>query len=207
MNKPLLIEFFQQTINAALHYDPGTRNSLHKMTGKTLALQCSSPKYSIYFFFQEESIHVLNATDCEPDITLNGSLSDLFALLFTTENTLANSNVEVSGKVGLLNDIQKLFKNLDIDWEEAINDRLGAVGGHQLSSAIRSTTDWASYAARRTHRALSEFLTEEFKVVPSRMELTYFFNQVNELRADVDRAEARLAQIKNSLKSFSSRGN
>ena len=68
----------------------------------------------------------------------------------------------------------------------------GDILGHQTAQAVRAQFGWIKERATSAQRLTGEFLTEELKALPSKLELQDFYGQVDELRLAVDRAAARV---------------
>jgi ubiquinone biosynthesis protein UbiJ len=71
----------------------------------------------------------------------------------------------------------------------------GDIVGHQGAEFIRGKISWVKDRTSNIQRLTSEFLTEELRALPSKPELAYFNQQVDELRLGVDRIEARVEQL------------
>ena len=99
------------------------------------------------------------------------------------------------GSTSFLAELQKILKNLDIDWEEMLSQVFGDVIGHQGAELIRSKMSWTKDRVSNIQRLTSEFLTEELRVLPSAPELNFFNAQVDELKLGADRVTARIEQI------------
>lgn len=187
--------------NAALRYDPGTRHRLAKLHGKILEVSSTVPPITLFTCPTVEGVDFLNASEQAPDTVLRGSLADLVGLFRGEGNTLANTEVEVIGDVGLLKEIREIAQDIDIDWEEPLNAIFGNVPGHQLAELLRGMFSWANTARKKTTQYLSEYLTEELRMIPSETELENFYSSVDNLRSDTERLEARIKALASSLKS------
>jgi len=185
----------EKTINTALRYDPGTLVALGKLEEQVLAISVSSPSVTVYMTPADEGIRLMSQWEGEVHTQLRGSLPALIKLARSERSSFADSGVEVIGNTGLLVDLQRLLKNLDIDWEDALSDLLGDILGHQGANAIRSGLGYGRDRASEARRLLSEFLTEELRVLPAKNELEFFYREVDDLRLAADRLEARVEQL------------
>jgi len=187
----------EKTINTALRYDPGTRIALGKLEEQVLAVSVSTPAITIYLTPTAEGIRLMSQWEGEVHTQLRGSLPSLLKLARSERSSFADSGVEVIGNTGLLVDLQRLLKNLDIDWEDALSDLLGDILGHQSANIFRSGLGYSRDRASEAKRLLSEFLTEELRVLPAKNELEFFYREVDDLRLATDRLEARVQQLLN----------
>lgn len=185
----------EKLINTALQYDPGTRIALGRLADQVLAVQVTAPAFTVYVTTDIDGIRLMGHWEGEVHTQLRGSLPALARLARSQHTSFANSGVEVIGNTGLLVDLQRLMRNLDIDWEEALTGVVGDVIGHQSAEMIRSGARYASNRTSEARRLVSEFLTEELGTLPARNELEGFYQDVDDLRLHTDRIEARIKQL------------
>ena len=185
-------------VNKALAYDAGTQEALKKLESKLLQIEIIEPKSSFYFQFDNGEVRVLGYCEREIDCTLRGSLKNIVALVLQDDiHNLTNSGVEVKGDVALLMQISKIAKRVDIDWEEALTDVTGDLAGHQIALQIRRSAAWFKNLNQKAWPYLGEYLTEEIQAIPSELELTIFYDEVNQVRAHLERLERRLKMTNN----------
>lgn len=185
----------EKMINAALRYDPATRIGLAQLEGKIIALQITTPDITIFAMPMDDELRLMGNWDGDVDTRISGSLLALAQLSQTEIHNLKDSGVTVMGDLLLLADIQRLVKNLDIDWEEMLSQFTGDIIGHQTAQLVRAKAGWAKDRAKNGQRLTREFLTEELRALPGKAELNDFYQQVDELRLAVDRAAARLERL------------
>ena len=94
-----------------------------------------------------------------------------------------------------MNFFSELIKYSRPDLEEELSRVIGDVAAHQVGTAARSMLGFAQRAASTFAQNVSEFLQEEGRDVPSRTEADEFIADVDKLRDDVERLEARIAEI------------
>jgi ubiquinone biosynthesis accessory factor UbiJ len=185
----------EKMINAALRYDPGTRIALAPLEGKILALQITVPALHVFVMPMDNEVRLMGNWDGDVDTRISGSLLALAQLAQSQVHNLKDSGVTAVGDISLLVQWQQLVKNLDIDWEEMLSQFTGDIIGHQTAQLLRAKFGWAKDRAQNAQRLTSEFLTEELKALPGKIELEDFYRQVDEVRLAVDRAAARVEKI------------
>jgi ubiquinone biosynthesis protein UbiJ len=185
----------EKMLNAALRYDPATRIGLAPLEGKILAVNITMPAISLFVMPMDDELRLMGHWDGDVDTRITGSLLALAQLSQTEIHNLKNSGVTVMGDLTLLADLQRLVKNLDIDWEEMLSQFTGDIIGHQSAQLIRTKLGWVKDRANSAQRLTGEFLTEELQALPSKPELQDFYQQVDELRLAVDRAAARVEKL------------
>lgn len=187
----------EKMLNAALRYDPATRIGLAQLEGKILAVQITAPALKFFVMAMDDELRLMGNWEGDVDTRITGSLLALAQLSQTETHNLKDSGVTVMGDLSLLADLQRLMKNLDIDWEEMLSQFTGDIIGHQTAQMIRAKFGWAKDRAKNAQRLTGEFLTEELKALPGEPELEDFYRQVDDLRLAVDRAAARVEAIIN----------
>ena len=185
----------EKIIQRALEYDPSSRIALSQLAPHVLAIQVTAPEFKVFVVPDEKGIRLLGNYEGEITTQLQGSLFALISLVKSERLNLKETNVELIGNTSFISELQKIFKNIDIDWEEMLSQVFGDIIGHQGAEIVRSKLSWSKDRVNNIQRLTSEFLTEELRVLPSSPELNFFNSQVDELKLGVDRAQARIEQI------------
>jgi ubiquinone biosynthesis protein UbiJ len=113
--------------------------------------------------------------------------------------TLINGALAIEGDSAPLIELQKILSRLDIDWEAPLVDTLGDVAGHQLAQALRGLFQWSREAATSLQRQVAEFVLEEARLSPPRLELEDFYSDVQELELRVERLQSRSERLRRRL--------
>lgn len=185
----------EKIINLALGYDPASRIALAQLAPQVLAIRITSPDFKIFVMPTADGINLHGHYEGEITTQLEGTLPALLSLIKSDRLNLKDSGVQLFGSTGFLAELQKILKNLDIDWEEMLSQIFGDIIGHQGAELIRSKMSWTKDRVTNIQRLTSEFLTEELRVLPSAPELRFFNAQVDELKLGADRVHARIEQI------------
>ncbi|MBR9909842.1 MAG: hypothetical protein GYB33_05755 [Gammaproteobacteria bacterium] len=202
MIDPTLISAATATLEAAidkaLRYDPATRQRLQQLAGKSLAIELTELQLTLGVYFEEQGIALSTHIE-EPSTRLKGSLPALLLIARDPGTSLAQAGVEAEGDTSVLLAVRDIGSDLELDWEEALNDWLGDVAGHQLAQVLRGQVNWLRERANSGRRLVGEFLTEELRAVPSPSELQHFSEQVDQLRLASDRLQARFDRLRDLL--------
>jgi ubiquinone biosynthesis protein UbiJ len=190
----------ESLINKALAYDPATQAKLAKLSGHVLAIQVTSPEFTVFVMPDMDGINLMSAWDGDVDARLAGSALALARLPFEDLVSLRESGVSLLGKTQLVADLSEIIKTLDIDWEEMISRLTGDVVGHQVANVIRGQVNWWRDRGRSGKRLTHEFLTQEINLLPSRLELAEYYREVDALRFAVDRVQAKLHLLSTTIK-------
>jgi ubiquinone biosynthesis protein UbiJ len=108
---------------------------------------------------------------------------------------MSSGSVQIEGDTTLAQQFAKALGGLDVDWEEQAARVLGDPIAHQVGQAMKGLSDWGRQTSRTLTADLKEYLEEEGRLVPTRYELDAFLAEVDTLRDDVERLEARLARL------------
>ena len=185
----------EKMINAALAYDPASRIALANLSPQALAIGISAPAFNVFILPTADGIQLRGHYEGEITTQLEGTLPALLGLLKSERLNLKDSGVQLLGSTRFLAELQKILKNVEIDWEEILSQVFGDIIGHQGAELIRSKMLWAKDRASNIQRLTSEFLTEELRILPSKLELAFFNAQVDELKLGADRVQARIEHI------------
>lgn len=192
----------EASVNQALQYDPGTRLALAELEHQVLAVDISAPSVTLFVAFNRDGVQLLGNFEGTVTTRLRGSAVALLLLMSGNQTSLANSGVEVFGSTALLSKLQSIARHIDIDWEEPLTQLLGDLLGHQSAEYIRWRCNYIHQRVKSGLRLGTEFLTEENRSLPAAAEVDYFCAQVDQLRLDADRTQAKLqallARVKNA---------
>lgn len=190
----------EKCLNLALRYDPATQAKLRTLNNKIIKLSCRSPNIDLVFFIENEKVRVSTADqENDADVVISGEASEFLSLLGQSTHSLNDLNIEISGKVNILNQIKTILADLDIDWEEPLTEILGIVPGHALAESLRASFHWIKKQSTSLAEAIPDLLSEELRAVPSATELKCFYQDVDQLSSDSQRIDARIQRIKHSL--------
>lgn len=196
----LISEAFEKSLNDALQYDPGTRAKLRELDGRSLAIVIDNMNLLFGVLFQNDSIQLsiqpeLNDEDLAlNDVVLRGELSDLVTLI-SKKHSLANSGVEVRGRVGLLESVQNIAKDIEIDWEDALYDKLGPILSQPLIMFLKQSYRYVKEVSANSKQIVSEYIEHESELGLHREEFKLFSEQVDSVRSHTDRLQARLRKL------------
>ncbi|HOY23913.1 MAG TPA: hypothetical protein PK002_12220 [Cellvibrio sp.] len=185
----------EKVVNTALAYDPASSIALAELSPQVLAVHISAPDFKIFVVPCVDGIELHGHYEGEITTQLEGTLPALLSLMKSDRLNLKDSGVQLFGSTSFLAELQKILKNLDIDWEEMLSQVFGDIIGHQGAEHIRSKMSWTKDRVSNIQRLTSEFLTEELRVLPSKPELAFFNAQVDELKLGADRVTARIEQV------------
>lgn len=195
MLKKYSLKALQQAINTALSLDETMNAKIQALNGKVLAMVITPLNVKFFIQFRDGTIHLLDHYDGEPDTIIHSSpigLIRLSLLPASKARSLFNDKIRMSGDIELGQKIKQLFDELDIDWEGHLAQFTGDVVAHQIGSFVRKGVEFKNQLSSSMGHNLTEFLQEELRFFPSKMEIEDFYQDVDELALDLERLTAQI---------------
>lgn len=192
----------EAAINRALTLAPGSNDALEPLNDKVFALHCQAPNVDIFLQPLDGAIKLMGIYEGPVTTSIRGEAGD-FAELATASDpaaTLINGNLELHGDSAALIELQQVLSRLEVDWESPLVDTLGDVAGHQVAEVLRATFSWSRQAGSSLARQLEEFIHEEARLSPPRLELEDFYQDVRDLGLRVERLESRLRRLRRRVR-------
>lgn len=205
-SKTIPTALLDKIVNRYLSLDSEVAQKISDFEGKVIAIELQGINKTFFLFpLADQQGAVLSLSDSYdgvPDTVLKGSPAALFKMGLADDVAplMLKGEVEITGDVRLGREFKKLLAEIDIDWEENMATWMGDVPAHQLAQAAKRFTGWASRAKQSITMNVSEYLQEESRDVVAGAELEAFYEDVDNLRNDVDRLEARAEALKNKIK-------
>jgi len=188
----VLTKAAESSLNYALKYDPGTVAKMEPLDGKILALKSESPEIALYLSCQSGQVEIQSQCDRSPNCCLEGPLTDMLELMWSGQESLADSEVKINGEVAVLLQFKQLIAGLDIDWEQPLHQHFGDYLAYPIAKVIKGSNRWGNEQIKKSPQWLSDTLTNELQLIPHKSEIQGFSAEVNQLRSDLDRLEARI---------------
>lgn len=185
----------ERAINAALGMDDATREQVNALAGKVFCIDCSVPALRAYIAPEADCVRLYSHYEGAVSCTVSGAGSDFVALAGAADkaSALVNGNLRISGDSAPLLALEKALGTLDLDWEQRLALVVGDVAAHQLGRAARGSARWGRRAHGSLARHVEEFIHEEARLAPPRLEVEDFFA---DLRATAQRGERLEAGIR-----------
>ena len=198
----LALSAAQEMLNSALDLDPATRLQLNQLTGRSLLVNVLYPHISILVFLDDNKVRLTpaeDATDYPATATVTATSFDLIKQALQRDLAISQSGLQLAGDVFFLQQLQHIAQQLDIDWEQGLSSVVGDVAAQQIGQGVRSLWSFAKKPAAVFLQNSGEYLREEAQLLPTRWQVEDFIEEVQELRTDIDRLEARIALFKQRL--------
>jgi ubiquinone biosynthesis protein UbiJ len=132
------------------------------------------------------------------DAMISGAPLSLLALTRDAEAAIRRGDVHVSGDAQVAQRFRELAVLLAPDLEHEASRLIGRSAAHLLMSGLRSAGQAAREVAWTSARNLAEYLAHENGTLVSGAEAEHFLRGVEQAREQLDRLEARVAQLERS---------
>jgi ubiquinone biosynthesis protein UbiJ len=191
----------ETALNRALQLAPGSAAELDKLSDCVFALHCTSPPLDVYLQPSADGIRLMGLYDGPVTTSVRGEAADFTQLVTAADPTatLINGQLELQGDSAPLIELQQILATLDMDWEAPLVSTLGDVAGHQVAQMLRGAFAWGKQASGSLARQLDEFIHEEARLTPPRLELEDFYRDVQQLGLRVDRLQSRTDRLRQRL--------
>lgn len=173
------------------------RELCQKLQGTVVAIRVRDTALTTWFIVQEDHLELTTDTEHEPDVLISGSLLTLAQMAGDSGgNAIRAGSLEFTGDPVLADEFRQLLTYAKPDIEEELSGIVGDVAAHRLGEIARGLSQWGREARATMGANIREYLQEESRDVPSRYEVERFTANVNALRDDVDRLEARIKRLR-----------
>jgi len=190
----------ESLLNRNIAQSPQARQLCRRLQGKVLALQflgipAGAPS-TLYFHCTGDGLGVATRHAGAADASLAGTPLSMLRLAGARDmGTLRASGIRIEGSADIAQAFSDLLSAARPDLEEELSRVIGDVAAHQVGNAARALANFGRRAADTFARNVAEYLQEEGRDVPARTEAEEFHADVERLRDDVERLEARLALL------------
>lgn len=193
-----VLALLERALNDALRYDPATRQRLAAHKGRVLAIECRQPPMNAYFLFTAEGVEIYDSSETEVDATIRAGAIGLLRQLAAERPDIApaGGDVQVAGDARFVQEIVKIARDVNIDWEEPLARIVGDVAARQVGELLRGAATFFMRATTSLKRDGEDFLRHELALFPPKQAMREFLTDIDELRLDTDRAAARLAALR-----------
>jgi ubiquinone biosynthesis protein UbiJ len=194
----LLATTLEAAVNRVLVLDADSAGRLRKLEKRILRLDIDGLGISLFFTSESGNVRIALQAERDPDTVISGTPFALFAMAAPGDAAnwgLPGSRVQISGDANLARDLEEVFSRLDPDWEGPLAGLFGDVVGYQLAAGLKQGVEMIRETAQSTVDMAGAYLREEATTLVRPIELKSFGEDLDKLRAAVDRLEARIRKM------------
>jgi len=183
----------ETTINTCLKMDPDALAQFARFDNKVIAVELDGTGIKLYCLPSASGISIMTQYQGETDTLISGRPVSMAKLaLFNDTQVMFAGEVKISGDVELGQKFKKALESIDIDWEEHLSRLTGDVIAHKTGQAIREMVSWWRNNKAHAQANGREYLQQEVDVLPINDEVEALYNDIETMRDDTARIEARI---------------
>jgi len=198
-----LLASVENGVNRILRLDSTAMARLQPLTGKVIAVECAAPPLQLFILPSDEGLLLATQWAADADCTLRAPASSLLRLVLSKDKTavLHSPEVDLEGDSHALMALAQVLQDLELDWEYELSRWLGPVATALISGHLRSRANWYQQGFASLNQNLAEYLSEEARTLVGQREAQARFDELDQLKLDLDRLEARFERLGRSLNS------
>lgn len=171
------------------------------LEGKSLDIRLDGIPLSLRLSAGDGKLRATAPGEAPASATLEGSPLSMIRLLRGDPQALIREgDVRMSGDTDVANQFRDLLHMARPDLEEELSKIVGDPLAHELGNMAREFGNFGQRTVESVSRSFGEYLTEERRTLPTQTEAAEFYRAVDQVANDVERAEARLAVLRERLK-------
>ena len=203
----MIIDLLEMASNNALQYDEKALQSLAKLQGKSIVLEVKPlgklPVQRIAVLPQPHGLEYSMAVVENPDVTLAATLGAMVKISRDgfDDAELEPGELEINGDPIVGQRFAKVLAELDVDWQGLLAEHLGDTPAVLISSGFEHAKTFARESQSQIKLHLNKLLLEDLRLVASAATVNQFMDEVDTIRADTDRLQARIKRLQVRLAS------
>lgn len=192
----LLCAAVEVALNRYLGLEADALEACAQMSGRTIELRTLAPDGSFFIEFHRGGVRVAPQGERAAEVVVSGRASTLMRLAWTLAQGQGDDGIpqglQVDGDVELLHRFNRLLARVGFDPEELAARVVGDAAGHRLVGGLRSLLSWGRRSVGTLGLDTAEYLREETRDLAHAADVEAWLTDVERLRDDVARFEARL---------------
>lgn len=189
----------ESVLNRHIGESSAAQDHLRALAGRSLSVRVEGIGVTLRLGAGEERLGVsLVQADHGEDATATISGTPLTLLRLLRTSTVADfraSGAELGGDTETAEAFAELLSLARPELEEELSHLVGDVVAHEISQSARRLVGWGERALDALTKNTSEFLQEEIRQLPPRLEVERFSREVEHLREDADRVAQRVDRL------------
>ena len=192
----MLLERLQDVLNRNVAGSRRAQELARRLDGRALEIELSHTPLRLFMEARDGRILITDRRDAPADARLSGTPFSLLSLAGPeAEGGLRSGRVRIEGDAEIAQAFRELLEQTRPDIEEELSQLMGDVAARRMANLARGMMDFGRRATDSLATSAAEYLQEEGRDVPVRLEVEEFLREVDRLRDDVERLEARLVRV------------
>ncbi|ADN00503.1 ubiquinone biosynthesis protein UbiJ [Dickeya dadantii] len=194
---PVLTAALETALNQLLFRDRSMKAARQRLHGKTLRVEVAELDTPLVLVFSENRLDVMSQWSAQPDCLLQTRLSALVKLRDRQQLSalMRSGELVLEGDIQVAQQFVTLLDLAEFDPAEWLSPWLGDVVAEGVSQAAGNVAGALMRSACRRQQALSETVTEEWRLAPGKLEGLWFADEVDALAQSAETLSDRLAKL------------
>ncbi len=194
--EPLVTAVIETSLNTLIKDDPNLGRRLARLKGQVIQVHLKELNKTLTFVFSQQ-IDVLANYEGKPDCYLSLHLSVLPELRQQANITklIKQDKLVLEGDIQLAQKFSQLMTDCKPDIEEWLSRVTGDVVAHTVVQGAKNVGSLLTSQFNKHQNHLAQVLTEEWRIAPAPLEIAYFCDQVDDVKSQAARLEAKLAAL------------
>ena len=193
---PDLLRPLEEMLNRRIAGSSRARAMLAALAGRSMELRFEATPLRVRLAEASGTLTVRPAGEEPADAVIEGTpLSFLRLATGDAAKSIRAGGMDVRGDAEVAEGFRRLLEAARPDFEEELSRFTGDAAAHYLAGFARDAAAFGRRAGDTLARNTAEYLTEESRDLPVRVEVEEFLEDVDRLREAVDRLESRVAAL------------
>ena len=189
----------ESLLNHHISESTAARDQLLGLAGRSLAVHIGGTGLILRLDAGEQQLRIgVMGEAVGETVTASISATPLTLLQLLRSSTVTNfraSGAELAGDTETAEVFAELLRLARPELEEELSHLIGDVAAHRISQSAQRLIGWGERSVDALSMNTSEFLQEEIRQLPPRLEVERFNREVDRLREDADRAVQRVDRL------------
>jgi ubiquinone biosynthesis protein UbiJ len=192
----MILSRLQDLLNRSIESSGRARELCRQLDGRLMSLAVEGTPVRIVMDVRDGQVELAPVAGRTADASISGTPLALLALAGPeAESSMRRGSVRIEGDAEIAQKFRELLRHARPDFEEELSRVFGDVAARRVANVARGLFDWGRRTTLSLATSASEYLQEEGRDVPTRIEMDEFLADVDRLREDADRLEARLSRL------------
>ena len=195
-----LLHFVQRTLNRYINESSVAQDAIESLNGNSMCIEVKDLGLVISLTADDGELVVAMPDSVDATVTIRGTVLNLFSLLGSTgAQALPKARVSLEGDAEVASGFWQLLQAARPDAEEELSRVVGDVLAHEVGKTVNSLDKYGRRVLSAFQMNATEYLQEEVKQLPPRVEIDGFFSSLERLRDDIERTGIRIKRLETKL--------
>ena len=193
------LSLLAKATNSYLKLDPESLFRLEALQGSVVTIELLPFHFIFQCSFSATGINIQPGESLTATAKMKGTPLQMVGAMLVKENRqrFFADDLVIEGNADIGLQLVALFDAMHIDWEEYFAHIAGDTVAHHAGQLAGGIKKWFNQFETSFTQTISEYIQEEKQWFPAREALQDFFLDIDTLRMDTDRMEAKINLLKN----------